>query len=151
MFRLMERDQYWSDRDCCLWLEFVLTCLVECLPMGFPVALCKPASREIISASVELCETEVCFLHIQLIGTNVWLPKTHRTPPNIPTEADFFVESLYSAHPLPATPFQCPRSRTTTLELGGRSTACPCVGLTVHWAVSSLFQHRSTTGRWPSR
>ena len=29
------------------------------------------ASREITSASVELCETEVCFLHIQLIGTNV--------------------------------------------------------------------------------
>ena len=35
----------------------------------------KPASREIISASVELCETEICFLHIQLIGTNEWLPK----------------------------------------------------------------------------
>ena len=32
----------------------------------------KPASREIISASVELCETEVCFLHTQLTGTNVW-------------------------------------------------------------------------------
>ena len=31
----------------------------------------KPVSREITSASVELCETEVCFLHIQLIGTNV--------------------------------------------------------------------------------
>ena len=31
----------------------------------------EPASREIISASVELCETEVCFLHIQLVGTNV--------------------------------------------------------------------------------
>ena len=35
----------------------------------------KSASREIISASVELCDTPVCFLHIQLIGTNVWLPK----------------------------------------------------------------------------
>ena len=34
--------------------------------------------REMISASVELCETEVCFLHIQLIGTNVCLPKMHR-------------------------------------------------------------------------
>ena len=31
----------------------------------------KAASREILSASVELCETEVCFLHIQHIGTNV--------------------------------------------------------------------------------
>ena len=31
----------------------------------------KPASREISSASVELCEPEVCLLHIQLVGTNV--------------------------------------------------------------------------------
>ena len=37
---------------------------------GIP-SMREPASREIISASVELCETEVCFLHIQLIGTNV--------------------------------------------------------------------------------
>ena len=37
---------------------------------GIP-SMRKHASREIISASVELCETEVCFLHIQLIGTNV--------------------------------------------------------------------------------
>ena len=28
-------------------------------------------SKEMISDSAELCETEVCFLHIQLIGTNV--------------------------------------------------------------------------------
>ena len=34
------------------------------------------ATNEIICYSVELCETEVCFLHIQLIGTNVWLLKT---------------------------------------------------------------------------
>ena len=37
---------------------------------GIPSNL-NPASEEIISDSVELCETEVCFLHIQLIGTNV--------------------------------------------------------------------------------
>ena len=43
----------------------------------------KPASREMISASVELCETEVCFLHIQLIGTNVWFPKIHKTPSDV--------------------------------------------------------------------
>ena len=35
----------------------------------------NPASKEMISDSVELCEPEVCFLHIQLIGTNLWLPK----------------------------------------------------------------------------
>ena len=32
----------------------------------------NPASKEMISHSVELCETEVCFLHIQLIGTIVY-------------------------------------------------------------------------------
>ena len=47
----------------------------------------KPASREIISASVELCETEVCFLHTQLIGTNVWLPKMHKRPPDVDFES----------------------------------------------------------------
>ena len=31
----------------------------------------NPASKEMISDSVELCETEVCFLHIKLIGTSV--------------------------------------------------------------------------------
>ena len=33
--------------------------------------------KEMISDSVELSEIEVCFLHIQLIGTNLWLPKMH--------------------------------------------------------------------------
>ena len=37
---------------------------------GIP-SIRKPASREIISASVELCETDVCFLHVQLVGTYV--------------------------------------------------------------------------------
>ena len=37
---------------------------------GIP-SMHKLALREMFSASVELCETEVCFLHIQLIGTNV--------------------------------------------------------------------------------
>ena len=47
----------------------------------------KPASREIISASVELWETEVCFLHFQLIGTNVWLPKMQKIPPDVDLES----------------------------------------------------------------
>ena len=41
----------------------------------------NPASRELTSDSVELCETEVCFLHIQLTGTSVLLTKIHKTPP----------------------------------------------------------------------
>ena len=36
---------------------------------------------------VELCETAVCFLHIQLIGTNVWLPKMHNVPPEVDFES----------------------------------------------------------------
>ena len=51
---------------------------------GIPSNL-NPASKEMISDSVELCETEVCFLHIQLIGTNVGLPQMH----NVPTDVDF--------------------------------------------------------------
>ena len=53
---------------------------------GIP-SMRKPASREIISASVEQCETEVCFLHIQLIGTNVWLPNMHKSPPDVDFES----------------------------------------------------------------
>ena len=50
-------------------------------------SLRKPASREMISASVKLCETEVCFLHIQLTGTSVLLPKIHKTPPEVDFES----------------------------------------------------------------
>ena len=53
---------------------------------GIPSML-KPASREIMSASVELCETDVCFLHIQPVGTNAWLPNMHETPPDVDFES----------------------------------------------------------------
>ena len=49
---------------------------------GIPSIL-RPASKEMISDSVELCETEVCFFHIQLTKTNVWLPKIHNVPPEV--------------------------------------------------------------------
>ena len=49
---------------------------------GIPSNL-TPASKEMISDSVELCETEVCFLRIQPIDTNVWLPKMHNVPPEV--------------------------------------------------------------------
>ena len=39
----------------------------------------RRASDEISYASVQLCETLVCFLQDQLVGTNVWLPKMHNT------------------------------------------------------------------------
>ena len=50
-------------------------------------SILSPVSREMISDSVELCETAVCFLHIQLIGTNVWLPKMHKVPPEVDFES----------------------------------------------------------------
>ena len=47
----------------------------------------SPASNEIISDSLELWDTDVCFLHIQLVkDTNVRLPKVHIS---IPPEVDF--------------------------------------------------------------
>ena len=49
---------------------------------GIP-SMRKPAWREIISTSVELCETEVCFLHIQLTGRNEWLPNMLRIPADV--------------------------------------------------------------------
>ena len=53
---------------------------------GFPSNL-DPASKEMIYDSVELCETEVRFLQIQLIGANVWLPKMHNVPPDVDFES----------------------------------------------------------------
>ena len=45
------------------------------------------ASREIILDSVELCDTQVCFLHIQITGTNVWLPHMHNVPLEVHVES----------------------------------------------------------------
>ena len=41
----------------------------------------SPASNEMIFDSVELWDTDVCFLHIQLVGTNARCPKYIRSPP----------------------------------------------------------------------
>ena len=53
---------------------------------GIP-SIRKTASREMISASAELCEAEVCLSHIQLIGTNVWLQTMYKTPPYVVFES----------------------------------------------------------------
>ena len=66
-FNLMEQFQ------CCVSWE-----------NGIP-SMRRPASKEITSDSVELRDTDVCFLHIQLIRTNVWLPKIHRILPSPPS------------------------------------------------------------------
>ena len=40
----------------------------------------SPVPNEMISDSVELWDADVCFLHNQLMGTNVRLPKIHKIP-----------------------------------------------------------------------
>ena len=47
----------------------------------------KRASSDIFSDSVELWDTDVCFLHIQLMGTNVRLPMIHKIPPDVDFES----------------------------------------------------------------
>ena len=89
----VERTSRWfvhgSHRSWLLWYVFpwgTSTIRSHNSRAGKPSNL-SPVSREIISDSVELCETEVGFLHIQLIGTHVWLPKTHNVPPDIDFES----------------------------------------------------------------
>ena len=97
MFRLMERDQYWCSWlefvFACLTEGLPTGFTVALLHLWFCwfglvrseiLQSRDPKDRErefhpcvnlhrekIISASVELCEIEVCFLHIQLVGMNV--------------------------------------------------------------------------------
>jgi len=49
---------------------------------GIPSIL-TAASRAITSASAEECEIAVCFLQIQVKGTNVRLPTKHKMPPEV--------------------------------------------------------------------
>ena len=88
----------------CFWFEF------ECLTIisesqgsrtGIP-SMRKPVFREIISDSVAQWDRHVCFWHIQLIGTNVWLPNTHNDPPEVDFESSRFpaVSKSWSSHNL---------------------------------------------------
>ena len=47
----------------------------------------SPASNEMISDSVELWDTDVCFSHIQQVVTNVRFPNIHKTPPEVDFES----------------------------------------------------------------
>ena len=73
----------------CFWFEFeCITSITKSQRSSAEIpSLRQPASREIISDFVELCDTHVCVLHNQLIGTNVWLPNTHNVPPEVDFES----------------------------------------------------------------
>ena len=82
-------DLYGFPRTWSFWCVFpwwTVTIRSHKSSAGIP-SIIKPASKEMISDSVELCETEVCLLHIQLIGRNVWLPKMHNVPPEVEFES----------------------------------------------------------------
>ena len=64
-----------SPRSLWLWFVFPRTATIRSHKSNAVIPFnLNPASKEMVSDSVELCETEVCFSHIQLIGTNIWLP-----------------------------------------------------------------------------
>ena len=72
----------------CLWLFVKTSFTMSQRSRASNPSILSPASRKIItSESVELCETDVCFLHIQLTGTKVRLPKIHMTPPEVDFES----------------------------------------------------------------
>ena len=74
----------------------------------------KPASREIISASVELCETDDCFLHSQQNGTNVRLPNMHKSPCEVDFESSRSLENQ-SPETVPQPALLCSVSHMTIL------------------------------------
>ena len=47
----------------------------------------RPGSNELISALVLLCEAAVCFLPVQLLCTNVWLPEMYNMHPDVDLES----------------------------------------------------------------
>ena len=87
--RTSRRFVHGSLRSWLLWYVFpwrTATIRPHKSSAGIPSNL-NPASKEMISDSVELCETEVCFLHIQVMETNAWLPKMHDVPPEVDFES----------------------------------------------------------------
>ena len=76
---------FWVEYRLCLNLKTSST-MSQRSRAGNP-AIRSAASRQITSDSVEMCETEVRFLHIQLTGTNVRHPTMHKTPPEVHFES----------------------------------------------------------------
>ena len=50
-------------------------------------SMSNPASSDIMSASVLLWDTAVCFLYTHEFGTHVCDPNLHRTPPEVDFES----------------------------------------------------------------
>ena len=97
LFSFLNCMRWWTNftsvleqvsRSLWLWFVFQRTATIRSHKSSAGISSnLNPVFKEMISDSVELCETEVCFLHIQLIGTNAWLPKMHDVPPDVDFES----------------------------------------------------------------
>ena len=50
-------------------------------------SILSPASKDITSAFMLLCDTKVCCLHVHESRKKFWLPKMHNTSPGIDLES----------------------------------------------------------------
>ena len=79
-------------RQVSLWLSYIFG-FVGVVWWGMKILqLLTPKDQERefhprVDLHQERKSAEVCFLHIQLIGTNVWLPDIHRIPPEVDSES----------------------------------------------------------------
>ena len=130
--RSTNHNQHYTVQECRAGLKsWFGSCLMECCATNFPVlylwislvglgkngtlqhpnpqksraaipSMRKPASREKNSASVELCETDVCFLHIQLMGSSVWLPNMYKIHPEVDFESSRYLRQSPSPETVPS-------------------------------------------------
>ena len=69
----------------------------------------NPASNEMIPDSVVLWNTDVCFLHIQQIGTKVRLPNMHKIPSMLISSPQGHQQSLsFGTDPIDNAELCCP-------------------------------------------
>ena len=80
-----------SVSRCCgmlvIWFCLLIAILQSPHPINREPSSRSPSSNEMISDSVELWDTDVCFLYIQLMVTNVRLPKIQKIPPDVDSES----------------------------------------------------------------
>ena len=154
-------DLYFSKRCSFLFLDNCLTERRLCESyssnvfqnccIGFPQYFTPFGSPE----GSESCETQPCGTVFFCYRFGLRAPRPHTgtvsrcTPGRSPYHSKQVLRSRSSNGPIPFPQhlFQCPRSRTATLEKAATTLTCPHVGLAVHRAVSSLFQQGSTTGK----
>ena len=72
-----------NKSPCSLWLWFVFPRTKTIRSHKSSAGILNPASKEMISDSVICAKLKFVSYTSQLIGTNVWLPRTHNVPPDV--------------------------------------------------------------------